>query len=211
MPGQSRHRVDTIVAARQCLDREPFVEHQRVAFVARVESRQRLRALRRLAVGKHAQSALPVGHIVRRLELPQRYAGRILGPRSHQIAQSHRTQPPRAFRSRGIFEAVSRGRRISGAPQGLELTPQLRAQRLARRVDRLGVDDQHLIAEKRLGRQQHGLGDEGRVERSVAQRVAHSLDHRLMVHRPARHRVHQRVDHQLLHRLVAGEWIVVMR
>ena len=48
-------------------------------------------------------------------------------------------------------------------------------------MDRVGIDDLHLVADEGLGRQQHRLGDEGMIERRVAERVADRLDHRLEI------------------------------
>ena len=84
------------------------------------------------------------------------------------------------------------------------------AQAFARREDRIGIDERQLVADEALGRQQHRLGDEGGVEIAIAQRIGDRGDHRTMVRPPLDRTRHQRIEHQLLHRLVAGERIVVM-
>jgi hypothetical protein len=43
-------------------------------------------------------------------------------------------------------------------------------------VDRLDIDDGHLVGERRLARQAQRLGGEGRIARRVGERVPHRRD-----------------------------------
>jgi hypothetical protein len=76
--GEPLDLVDHIVTARQRLRGEPFVEHQRIVRIALVKAGQRRRPLRLCRrVDQGAERPLPIRHIVRLLELPQRNSSSI--------------------------------------------------------------------------------------------------------------------------------------
>jgi len=93
------------------------------------------------------------------------------------------------------------------------------AQRAPRRMDRFGAHDQHLLAQKRLGRQAEDLGAHRIVEPLVADQIPEHRDDLVERDRMTLRRtgaVHignvgdQPVDDELLQRLVARERIVIV-
>ena len=209
-----RQRLDRrqrIVTRRQRLGLEPFVEHQRVARITVVEDVQRRLAQVAAAVHQRAERALPVGHVVRPLELAECQFRRVARAGRRDIAQCHVADPARSLGRRRIgIRRAAAVRFVKVAPALFQRAAEIGAQRLSRGIDRFRIDHAQLIANEAFGRQQHCFGDEGGVQRRVVQRVGHRVDHRAMV-RAALHRArHQGIQHQLLHRLVARERIVIV-
>ena len=97
------------------------------------------------------------------------------------------------------------------APKAVKCASQVLAQSFARRVDGIGIDDQHLVPHKGFAWHQHGFGDERGIERIVRERIAHGLDHGRVVRLAGADSADQRIEHELLHGLITPERIVVMR
>ena len=87
MLAQRGHSGGRIRAGGSGLHREPFVDHQRIGLVPGIEGLQRLGPFRRITADKRLQRALPVGHIIRLVELGERQRPGICHASSHQIAQ----------------------------------------------------------------------------------------------------------------------------
>ena len=48
-------------------------------------------------------------------------------------------------------------------------------------MDRVGIDQHHLVADKGFRRQQQGFGDKRGIQSIVGQGIAHGINHRRMV------------------------------
>jgi hypothetical protein len=90
------------------------------------------------------------------------------------------------------------------------LDAERRAQRFAGAVHGVGIDLREMVADNASLGSSTASPTKGRVEAGVAQGQLDRFDHRLVVGRAALELGQQRVEHQLLHRLVAGEGIVIV-
>ena len=55
------------------------------------------------------------------------------------------------------------------------------AERVTRLCNGFRINQQHLVADERFARQQHGFGHECRVKRWICKRITNRLYHRLMI------------------------------
>jgi hypothetical protein len=104
MAGERLDVLEHLRVKRLRLDREPLVDHQRVAAIAVVEIEQLVRALGRLQPGEHHQRALAVGHVVGALVLPGGHLGRARGRPGGEEHQRLGLELARA--ARGRVEAI---------------------------------------------------------------------------------------------------------
>ncbi len=98
---EAQHLVHRVLALGGRLQREPFVEHQRVALEPIVERVERGLALARVERNQHSQRTLPVGHVVGAIELRLGAPGAAAFIARRQQAESDGAQPPNALGARG--------------------------------------------------------------------------------------------------------------
>ena len=194
-------------ALRRGLEREPFVEHQRVVVEALVEGVQRGLPLRHLE-STRGRRARPAGRSCCRrgrtapwrAPPPARWSAAAIRPSA--TVRSRRT--PLAAGDRSSPAAPSL--RCAASSSCASAEP-IAAQRFARVVDGVGVDDVHAVGDQAFARQQDRLGLERRVERVGRSVAPIGADDRLGIDCFAASARGQRAHHHLLHRLVAGERI----
>ena len=149
------------------LQREPFVEHQRIVREAVVEGGERRLALgrRRATPGRRAR---PGGRSCcrPRRTAPWRAPAPSRGSPAREQAERDGAQPARALGGRAEDRRrLAPSRRSARQQLVASARADRRAQRLARAMDRVGVDHVHPVADHALARQQDRLGLERRVER----------------------------------------------
>ena len=201
---------------RSGLEREPLVDHQRIAREPRVEGCQRPLALGPVETAQRHQCALPVGHVVRRVELRLGAALGFGGIGGGQVNQRLGLQLACAACLRG--EAVGdRGAAIvQRAPLCAEVRAEKGFQSLAGGVDFRGLVDHQLLGQVGLARQNEKFAAHQVVElrvgehrrKRLADRQATRIDCR--ARDAAVHGADQVLHHQLLQCLVARERIVVV-
>ena len=129
---------------------------------------------------QRGQGIESVGHVARILEALQglaRPGGIATGPgRQTQVRQRHAGQRAAAARYRvGRVGAGVVVGFVHGFPVGFERAGELLAHRFTDSMDVLGVDDVELLCKVGFGRQRQHQVLEGRVQRRVAQNLAHGV------------------------------------
>ena len=206
-----QHLVDRVGALRRGLQREPFVEHQRVVVEALVEGVERRLPLGRVERDEHAERALAVGHVVgARRTAPWRAPppARVVG-RGEQ-AQRDRAQPADALGARATGRRPRRrrcGARRAARPTSAAPIAARSASRAAWIASGSTTSIRSAIRLSLGSRIASALNaGSSALDLSVARDRA---DHRLGIDRLAARAGDQRAHHQLLHRLVAGERVGV--
>ena len=88
-----QHLIDGVRPLRRRLQREPFVEHQRVVVEALVKGVERRLPLRRLKRHEDAERTLPIGHVVGPIELRLGERCRLRSSAADKQAERDRAQP----------------------------------------------------------------------------------------------------------------------
>ena len=158
---------------------EPLVQHQRVVAPPCVERRKREPAFRAIDAAQHAEGGEHVGHVARRLELAQRKPCALGRHAGGEVAEAGVAQRPAAHGSAVDVVGAMIGQPLIGGPQRiLQRHPDRRAGGLPRRMDRLGIDDLHLVGEEGLARQHHRGRGEGVIRPGLGKRGGDRLDER---------------------------------
>ena len=177
-PRSARTRSSVSGAGVDRLERQPFVEHQRVVAIALVEGRERRHPLRDRCAGQDRQCREPVGHVVG--------AGKALDDardRARVAAAHHEVERGVGKRTPAGSARAGRVRSADGEAVGdvgeLPADPagDLEAQPIACGEDRIGIDvAADLAGDVGLAGKRQNLGAEGRLERLVLGDVAQRID-----------------------------------